>query len=276
MGHRVFFRGENTAVIEEKKTNGIAKKVKTFWMSQVVFKLADGFFAVGKQNMAYYKMMGVPENKMTFTPHCIDNQRFMAFREEHKNEVLEVRKRLGIPLDKKVIISSGKYIDKKRPLDLLRALAALPSGSEVFTVFVGEGNLREEMEGFIEKHGLKDRVMLTGFVNQTQMPYYYLASDVYVMSSGMYETWGLSTNEAMCFGLPVILSDMVGSAYDLIAGNGYMYPSGDWKELSGCIDRIFSVSPADFEGMRERSRKIIERYSYDAVVKGILLMANGK
>ncbi len=266
LGHRIFLRGDNTAVIEEKKPNTLAKKIKTFWLSKVIFKFTDAFLAVGNQNMDYYKMLNVPQSKIVFAPHCIDNQRFINFSAQHKNDVVTLRQSLGIPLSKKVIICSGKYIDKKRPLDLLKAVQMLPNRADIFIVFVGEGNLRKEMEQFIDDHDMQKNVLLTGFVNQTQMPQYYLVSDLYVMCSGMYETWGLSTNEALCFGLPVILSDMVGCAYDLVDGNGFMYHSGDIQALSSHIQYIFSQSDTDFQAMRQRSREIINHYSYENII----------
>jgi glycosyltransferase involved in cell wall biosynthesis len=268
-GHRIFLRGENTALIEHNKPNTFVKRLKTFWLSQVLFKMTDAFLAVGNQNRDYFRLLKVPENKMAWTPYCIDNQRFIAFKNAHKNDIPSIRKRLGIPLSKKVIICSGKYIDKKRPLDVLKALTLLPNLKDVFVVFVGEGNLRSDMETFITAHNLQDHVLLTGFVNQSQMPDYYLAADLYVMASGMYETWGLSTNEALCFGLPIILSDMVGSAYDLIDGNGFMYPSGDCNALAHYIHHVFSLPESDFLKMKQRSTTIIEAYSYDSIIEGI-------
>ena len=269
LGHRIFFRGDNTAVIEEKKPNTWTKRLKTFWLSQVIFKMTDAFLAVGNQNSDYYRLLKVRENKIIFAPHCVDNQRFIAFKNDPKNDISTIRQRLGIPLSKKALICSGKYIDKKRPLDVLKALTLLPNRSDIFAVFVGEGNLRLEMEQFILDNNLQDNVLLTGFVNQSSMPDYYRAADLYVMCSGMYETWGLSTNEAMCFGLPVILSDMVGSAYDLIDGNGFMYKSGDYRALSRHIDHIFSLSDLDFQRMRDRSLSIIQQYSYENIIWGI-------
>jgi glycosyltransferase involved in cell wall biosynthesis len=269
LGHRIFLRGDNTAVIEEKKANTWVKKIKTFWLSKVIFKLTDTFLAVGKQNMDYYRMLNVPEYKIVFAPHSIDNQRFTRFYDNNKNDILKIRQELGIPLSKKVIICSGKYIDKKRPLDLLQALTLLPNRDDVFVVFVGEGNLRSEMEQFIQEHDLGQNVLMTGFINQSLIPQYYLVSDLYVMCSGMYETWGLSTNEAMCFGLPVILSDMVGSAYDLVDGNGFMYPSSDIQKLSEHIYHITSLAPNEFLKMKNRSKELIEQYSYDNILSAI-------
>ncbi len=269
LGHRIFLRGDNTAVIEEKKPNTVTKKIKTFWLSRVIFKLTDTFLAVGNQNKDYYRMLNVPEKKLVFAPHSIDNQRFTHFREQHKNNVAHIRQELGIPLSKKVVICSGKYIDKKRPLDLLKAVQMLPNRSDIFIVFVGEGNLRADMETFIQANDLQQNVLLTGFINQSLMPKYYLVADLYVMCSGMYETWGLSTNEALCFGLPVILSDMVGCAYDLVDGNGFRYVSGDIDALSRHIHDIFDLSDTDFQAMRQRSIDIISQYNYEKIISAI-------
>jgi glycosyltransferase involved in cell wall biosynthesis len=85
----------------------------------------------------------------------------------------------------------------------------------------------------------------------------------------MYETWGLSTNEAMCFGLPVILSDMVGCSYDLIKNNGFMFHSGDYKMLAKQIDLIFSLPENEYQKMRQNSSEIISYYNYENIIKGI-------
>ena len=89
------------------------------------------------------------------------------------------------------------------------------------------------------------------------------------MCSGDWETWGLSTNEALCFDLPVILSDMVGSAYDLIDGNGFMYPSGNVAALAKYIQQMLSMPKTDFEAMQQHSRTLIQRYSYENVLLAI-------
>ncbi len=268
-GHRILLRGENTLVIEAAKPDGLKKRVNQFWLRRVLFKCVDAFLAVGRQNTAYFEMMSVEPSRIFQAPYCIDNRRFTSFFEENRSRRAEIRAELGIPEGKRVIVCSGKFIEKKRPLDLLRAVERLPNRAEVFTVFVGEGELRGEMEAFIKENRMGAEVMLTGFVNQSEMPKYYLAADLYAMCSGIWETWGLSTNEAMCFGLPVVLSDMVGSAHDLIDGNGFMFKTGDVGELSERIQQILSLPTADFEKMQSRSREIIQHYSYERVAAAI-------
>jgi glycosyltransferase involved in cell wall biosynthesis len=113
-------------------------------------------------------------------------------------------------------------------------------------------------------------VVITGFVNQSGMGRYYAAADVLVLPSS-HEPWGLVLNEGMCFGLPVIASDAVGAAPDLVRSgeNGFVYPVGDVTALAAALRRLLA-DPAGRAAMGARSREIVGRFSYDADVDGIL------
>ena len=65
----------------------------------------------------------------------------------------------------------------------------------------------------------------------------YSMADIFVMCSGVGETWGLSVNEAMNFSLPVIVSSTCGSSFDLVDNgqNGFVFKEGDILELAGLI-----------------------------------------
>ena len=75
--------------------------------------------------------------------------------------------------------------------------------------------------------------MFTGFVNQSELPALYAASDVFVLPSEN-EPWGLAVNEAMCASLPVVVSREVGCAPDLVRDgvNGYTPAAGDIAGLA--------------------------------------------
>jgi len=103
----------------------------------------------------------------------------------------------------------------KRPLDLLRAFvkANLPGA---YLVFAGEGPLRAQLEAEAASLGVASRVRLLGFVNQSQLPAVYTASDLLVLPTE-YEPFGVVVNEAMCCGCVPVASDGCGSACDLVA-----------------------------------------------------------
>jgi glycosyltransferase involved in cell wall biosynthesis len=103
-------------------------------------------------------------------------------------------------------------------------------------VMVGEGELRGEMTEYIKTNKLEN-VVLTGFVNQSKISYYYMAADVFVMCSGTGETWGLSVNEAMNFAKPVIVSSTCGCSSDLVmhGKNGFVVEEGNVQQLRNAL-----------------------------------------
>lgn len=181
----------------------------------------------------------------------------------------KLRAELGLPSNAFIVLFSGKYIAKKRPLDLLSALSKIQN-ERIFAVFVGEGELRSDMENFIRENNLERRVVLTGFVNQSVISLYYASADTFVLCSGK-EPWGLSTNEAMNFSLPIILSDQVGCADDLVEENknGFTFRCGNVEDLAGKIKFLASMPESERKKMGADSLQKIAAYSYEAIITGL-------
>lgn len=263
-GHTVCLRAE-TPLNQELQKRKIVTTLK-HWYLRFLFLFIDRFLYIGEQNRLFYRHLKVKEKDLLFIPYSVDNDRFQSIAASVSKD--EARNKLGLPPGKKIFLFSGKYIGKKRPLDLLQAFAALKS-QHAFLVMVGDGELRPQMEQFITDQGLDGQVLLTGFINQSQIPYYYAAADFFVMSSGAGETWGLSVNEAMNFGLPVIISDTCGAAYDLVKENvnGFLYPTGDIAALSGRLQQMLELDVLRYNEMAEESRRIIDQYSYKVIIE---------
>jgi glycosyltransferase involved in cell wall biosynthesis len=81
-------------------------------------------------------------------------------------------------------------------------------------------------------------VTFAGFLNQTEIPRAYAAADVMVMASDWGETWGLSANEALASGVPVIVSNKCGCAEDLSSATpgAQVFEMGDVKRLAEMIE----------------------------------------
>jgi len=135
---------------------------------------------------------------------------------------------------------------------------------------VGDGYLRKQLEAYVEERKLKN-VFFGGLKNQTELPYYYAIADIFVLPSGLGETWGLVVNEAMNFELPVIVSDLVGCWQDLVKNgrNGFVFETGDIAQLAGFLEMLIE-SPETRKALGRESLKIIESYSYEKTIGGIL------
>lgn len=260
-GHQVALRCEsplNQELLKSKRSLQLRK----FFLKFFMFKLVDHFLYIGQQNKRFYQFYGVADKHLFFSPYSVDNERFQKAADELLPQKKALKKALGLPEEAKVILYSGKYIPKKRPLDLLAAYQKL-SMANVALVMVGEGELRAEMEKFVREQHLPN-VFLTGFVNQSAIVQYYAIADVLVMCSEEGETWGLSTNEAMNFGVPVILSDMVGCAPDLVPTElaaSHIFALGD---VGGLAERVAQCLAQTSKA--EWPRQVVDNYSYSQII----------
>ncbi|MBW4890093.1 glycosyltransferase family 4 protein [Mucilaginibacter sp. HMF5004] len=265
-GHTVCIRAE-TPQNQELLKNKYITFLKHLYL-RFIFMFADKFLYVGKQNKLFYKALGKKETNLVFTPYSVDNKRFRSIFEETLKNV--AREKLNLPAATNIILYSGKYITKKNPLDILKAFSLMDNENATL-VMVGDGELRPQMETFITGHRLNDKVVLTGFINQSLIPLYYRAADVFVMCSGLGETWGLSVNEAMNFGLPVIVSDTCGSSYDLVKNevNGRVFETGNIEQLQKAMEDFVSKPDADRVTISQNSLAIIDQYSYVQIAEGL-------
>lgn len=266
-GHVVCLRGESPASHERIRP---ASGLRRFFLKKILFRFVDYFLYIGQENRAFYRMYGVPEDRLVFAPYSVDNQRFLKNFETLHPQREQLKKALGLPPGKRIVLFSGKYIDKKRPLDLLHAFARSRQQGSACLVFMGDGALRGEMERFIRTQKLEN-VVLTGFVNQSKVAEYYAVADIFVMCSQEGETWGLSANEAMNFRLPLLLSNLTGSSADLIvpAENGWVFKTGDVEALAEKLDTLLSLPSEELSRMGEVSQKRVQQYSFQQIVEGL-------
>ncbi|MCJ8210233.1 glycosyltransferase family 4 protein [Mucilaginibacter sp. RS28] len=259
-GHTVCFRCE-MPYIQENKKRGFKNTLRRAALKYVLFPRINYFLNIGEQNRLFYKSFDIEDDRIIFCPYSVDNDRFRE--EAAKLDLNQIRQIHHIPAGEKVIIYSGKYISKKKPVDLINAYIKL-NRTDCWLIMIGEGELRKEMEALIAEHQLT-KVILTGFVNQSQIADYYAMGDLFVMCSTVGETWGLSINEAMNFNLPVVVSDLTGSAYDLVKEgvNGYVFKTGDVNELTEKIDAVLSGKLS----WQNSSQQIVDRYSYRTILE---------
>lgn len=266
-GLKLCLRSENPLNQELLKSKGtlFLRKIffKYFW-----FRLFDYFLYIGSQNKKLYEYYGVKKEKLIYTPYAVDNNRFRAEYGKYKDRKSEIRKELGLPTNKKIILFSGKYIPKKRPMDLLKAYHLLNDDNNAL-IFLGDGELRKEMEAYISSNDLKN-VFLSGFKNQTEVGKYFATADIFVLPSGAGETWGLVVNEAMNFGLPVIISDMIGCSKDLVIDdtNGFIVQCGNVEDINAKLEFLVTNDELRIKaGLK--SRDIIESFNYETTIKSI-------
>ncbi len=266
----IFLRAENPLSHEYTKVRwkiGLKKII----LGKILFSRISKILYIGEENKKFYQFYGVPESKLIFTPYSVDNSRFVEAKRGLADKIYDFKNNLGIDRSSVVILFCGKLIKKKRPMDLLKAFQYISHRtSNSSLLFIGDGELKLQLEKYTKDNNLQN-VYFVGFKNQTELPEYYSIADIFVLPSGVGETWGLVVNEAMCFGLPIIISDLVGCGTDLVKNgeNGYIYPVGNIEKLSGYLNELVN-NLEKRKKFGEQSFKIIQNYSYEKDIEGIL------
>ncbi|HJS50018.1 MAG TPA: glycosyltransferase, partial [Gaiellaceae bacterium] len=98
----------------------------------------------------------------------------------------------------------------------------------------------------------------------------YVAADVFALLSER-EPWAVVVNEAAACGLPLVLSDRVGAAHDLLVDgeNGFLVPAGD-VDAAARVLRALASDPALRETQGARSRELARDWGYGPSVEGFL------
>jgi glycosyltransferase involved in cell wall biosynthesis len=234
-GIPVLFRGDSHLL--DRAHKGPGWWVKRALLGQV-FSWPNGFLVVGKANRAYYEAFGVRPDRLHYCPHSIDVRRFAGPQDDFETEATRWRQDLGIAPDRCVLLFAGKFEAKKRPLELMRAVQASPD-RQLLLVMVGSGELDAEVRALAAADPERFRVL--PFQNQSRMSVVYRLGDLFVLPSGFGETWGLAVNEALACGRPVLVSDVVGCAADVVDDScGRIFSWADPSSLSASLHEMTS------------------------------------
>jgi glycosyltransferase involved in cell wall biosynthesis len=111
---------------------------------------------------------------------------------------------------------------------------------------------------------------VTGGVSEEELARRYVEADVFALLS-RHEPWGVVVNEAAASGLPLVLSNRVGAAYDLLRDgeNGFLVPAENVGAAAGAIRKL--AEDAELRRrMGARSRELVRAWSYDASVESFV------
>ncbi len=149
------------------------------------------------------------------------------------------------------ILFVGRLQARKRVDDLLRACAEL--GSNPRLVIVGDGPDRERLETFARE--IYPEAEFAGARHGVELQPYFAAADLFVLPG----TGGLAVQEAMSYGLPIIVAQGDGTQDDLVRkGNGWQIPPDDFHALLSTMrDALSDV--ARLRKMGQESYRIVKQ-----------------
>jgi glycosyltransferase involved in cell wall biosynthesis len=220
----------------------------------------------GTRCRQYNRRLGVAEHKMFFSPQSTIDHQSLAGPDQ-----ADPPSRSGDPA---VNFLYFARIVKYKGLDvLLRAFAGLaPQRAAARLLIVGEGPFRKACEQLRDNLGIPN-VHFVGAVPNEEAWKYYRQADVFILpcsGRGQPEAWGLAVNEALSMSLPVVATEAVGCAPDLVqhGRNGYVVAPGDVEALRHALRKLVDDSPRR-EQMGKESRALFEEFnSYEREYEG--------
>jgi glycosyltransferase involved in cell wall biosynthesis len=268
LGIPILIRQETQDEMGRSKRSG-AKQVARDLAYRLLYAPARHAFAFGALNYEHLCRHGLPKERITFARFSVPDP-FETLDANHAaSSRAELRRLIGLHPEQRLLGFFGKLIPKKSPELLLDAVRLLPAELRVraHLVFVGSGELQPELERAAAQLKADTGVAATfaGFINQSKLPDYYLATDIAVLPSSYEETWGLVVNEALQAGCAVAVTEAVGSHREFAGLERVrVAQTGNALSLATAIEDLFS-----FPRELKWARPFMAGYSSAAAARGI-------
>lgn len=224
---------------------------------------------IGNANRRFYLNNGFSVQRLFPGAYFVESGRMVEMAKAYAGDRGKLRQENGYGDEDFVFVFVGKHVAFKRPMLLVEAAAQVRQrGWPVKLLFAGSGELTDSLQQRAAE--LNVPAYFTGFLNQTEMWRAYVPADAFVLPSTNRETWGLVTNEAMLFGLPVIVSDQVGCGPDLVreGETGYVFSDGA-DGLAETMERLLRNRGRASEMGEIGRRLVLEHYSMPVATEGL-------
>ena len=208
------------------------------WLKRRLLGSAAGVVVPGTAARDYVLGLGANPARIAVAPNAFD---LIAFT----HAVEQARGPHGL-----TVLTVARLSPEKGVATLLEAVERL----DAELVVVGDG----PQEGALRK-AAPANVRFAGRASRGELPRFYAKADVFALTSRS-ETWGMALSEAAAAGLPLVATEAVGGAWDLIEEgiNGYRVPVGDAAAVREALTKVLA-SEAWRDRAGRRSRELAEQ-----------------
>lgn len=235
----------------------LARKFSSF-----ISKRTDGVIVPTEKIRRLLLSYGVTQDIYTI-PSGLDLERFQEKTSEEDRILL--KKKHGIPLDKKVVLFLGRVAKEKNVQEILEYLKGMKREDFVF-VIVGDGPYHETLQE--EAKELGEKVIFTGMVTREEVPAYYKLGDIFVSASTS-ETQGLTYIEALSSGLPALCrEDPCLEGVILEGKNGWQFRGRE--EFEEKLNSFLDAGEAEVQSWKKEALLVASAYSKENFASSVL------
>jgi glycosyltransferase involved in cell wall biosynthesis len=213
---------------------------------------------------------GVDPDRISVVANTVDVDRFGREADELAPRRDVLRAEAGIGPDDVAVLSVARLAPEKGLDTLVRAIA-VAGDARLVLLLAGSGPERERLAALAAGQGV--RLVLLQDTPWERIVERYVLADVFALLS-RHEPWGVVVNEAAACGLPLVLSDRVGAAFDLLddGRNGVLVPVDDVAAAAQAI-RELAADPNRRRAMGAASREIVAEWGYEPSIERLIRVA---
>ena len=237
-------------------------------LTMCVLRNVDAIVVEGTPQYKYVKNFNIPDEKVFFSNHC--SLDYSKYRSKNLKEKLNIEKDL-------LVLYLGRIIERKGLDVLIKAFSKIEQErNDVALMVCGDGDFRPFCEYLAKELKIK-HIFFLGSVQEEEIASYYETADLFVLPSCVRENqkiktegWGLVINEAMSMAKPIVTTNAVGAAQDLVKNgvNGYVVQNEDVNELYLALKKILEDKELR-KAMGKNSRKLFEEFNdFDKMFEG--------
>lgn len=219
--------------------SGRARGMLKMLLYPMLFRLPSRFLPGGTRQARYLTRFGVRQDRIRIAQMTVDVSTIRRFCGTDREALRAVaRAHWGVSVRDRAVLYVGRLEYDKGIQQLLSAFDhAAGQYDDLRLIIAGDGTLRSCVEAIAARPD--SHVTYLGHLVGDDVWRAYLAADLLVLPS-LFEPWGLVVNEAMACGLPVIVSDRVGCADDLVRHDetGIVVEAGSELALTSAILRL--------------------------------------
>lgn len=181
------------------------------------------------------------------------------------------RAKLDTPADAPVVMSMGRFVERKGFHTLIEAVARLPG---VYLWLLGDGEERDNLHKLATDLGVSGRVRFAGWQDDTRP--FLAAVDVFVMSSS-HEPLGNVILECWAQGTPVVSTRSEGPQWFMRDGeNGLMVDIGDAEGFARAIEQIVADNSLRTRLAERGHETLVGQFSREAITDAYLQLLASK
>lgn len=226
-------------------------------------RITEKILSVNESDRLRLNSWGIPESKTLTIYNGIDLEAF-----ETISDKLEMRKILGVPPDRPLVMQIGRLTAQKSPLDFIKGAAiVLQSHPEVHFVMIGNGALMASVKQRLLELGLEENISVLGTIENAYR--FIPAADIMTLTSA-WEGTPYTILEAMAYAKPVVATAVNGCTEIIDHGHsGLLVPPGDPKRWAISVIEFVNYPELAIQFGQNGRKRVIENYTLPTMIQKI-------